>query len=145
MERRERRKEKVCRARLPHRHRSAEEAASGKAEPGRNAPRSPNLGLCSAPHAWLPQPRSAPTALRSSLAARSQAVGSKTWLPHRAYYGRFLLLPKTQPGWRLPCWLSRLPCTKAAVSAPSHRTKGISHTAPVCLGWLLRSSDTTLS
>lgn len=54
------------RAQLPRRHRSAEEAASGKAELGRNAPHSPNRGLRPALHTWLPSP-----------AAGSQAVGKK--------------------------------------------------------------------
>lgn len=68
-------------------------------------------------------------------------VGSKTRPPHIAREGGFPLLPKARLGWRPPHWLSRLPGTTAAVSAPLHRTKGFSHTVPACLGWLRASAQ----
>lgn len=111
-----------------------------KSRGGRNALCLPNRGLHPAPPSHPGLPWTQITALHGShhspLLAPRERVRPKQQetKPDGARDAGFLLLPKTQPDWHLPRWLSQLSSTKAAVPVPLPRTEGFfSCAAPACL------------
>lgn len=111
-----------------------------KSRGGRNALCLPNCGLHPAPPSRPGLPQTQITALHGS--HHSPLLAPREWIcpeqqetkPDGARDAGFLLLPKTQPDWHLPRWLSQLSSTKAAVPVPLPRTEGFfSCAAPACL------------